>query len=167
MGQIISTSDFASGEYAIATDVYSIDNLEAFITANETNILYKMLGVDLCALFLANLDGGTPTDQRFLELFNSWWKQINDVNVQSKGIKDLLIKHIYFLFVRKQSEENTLNGQTQSQGSISQPSKMLYMSLTLTYNDAIKTSNAIQTYIEDNLDTYPEYNGETLEFISI
>jgi len=166
MGQIVSVADFI-GEQSIATDVYTSGDLQTAIDTFELELLYNMLGVELCTLFLDDLDvEGVPTSQIYLDLYEAWWKDINYTLTQSKGIKDMIVKYIFFFFVRKQGQDNSIQGNVQNEGTINYDSKMSYMSLTLQYNDSIKTMKAIQSYIEANKDVYPTYKGVYIQYLA-
>lgn len=160
MGLIINTSDFASGENAIATDSYTVAELEIIINTYETQLLYELLGVELYDLFVADLSGGVPQDVIYEDIFNPFTKEINDNLVQSLGIKSMLIKWVYFFYVRTQSQTNSMQGNTQNQGTVNKPSAMSYSTLIVQYNQCMKTFKAIQTYIEENKElVYPTYKG--------
>ena len=160
MGLIINTSDFASGENAIATDVYTTAQLNLAIDTNEKRLLYEMLGIELFDLFELDLSSGVPTNPIYLEIFNPFVKEINDIQYHSIGIKQMLVKWVYFFYVRTQPQTNTIQGNTQNEGTISNPSAMSYSTLINQYNQCIETYKAIQAYIEKNKEvSYPTYKG--------
>jgi hypothetical protein len=165
MGLIVSTTDF-KGINAIATDSYTEAELDLVIDIYEQQLIYSLLGVELATTFIANLSSGVPTNPDYLAFYNAWYKEINGCQVISKGIKEMLIEWIFFYYVRTQSQTNTIQGNTQQEGSISSISKMSYATLITKYNDCIDTYKAIQTFIESEKATYPTYNGIVKEYMA-
>ena len=164
MGVLIASSDFSS---IIATDVYTVNEIDGAIDTYELQLIYEMLGVELAELFLDDLSGGVPISARFIEIFESWFKTINEEVVQSLGMKQMLVWWVFFFYVREQWQDNSIQGNVENQGSINTDSRMSYATLQKNYNQAIKTYKAIQAYIEENLTTYPEYKGMSKEYIGI
>lgn len=164
MSLIVQIEDF-TGDNAIASDVYTTDELQLAIDEYETTIIYELLGIELAVLFIADLVDFEPVDPDYLAFFNSFYKEIENELVISKGMRSMLVMFIYFYFVRKQSQNNTIGGLTQSENSISKMSAMNYSSLVLKENDAVKTYRAIQTFIEsEKSTTYPLFKGIIKEF---
>jgi hypothetical protein len=165
MGLIIASSDFSS---IIATDVYTVSEVDGAIDTYEKQLIIELLGVELGDLFIDDLDvNGVPTTQRFTDIFESWFKQYDDVIYQSVGMKQMLVWWVFFFYVREQWQDNSINGNVESEGSISRDSKMSYVTLIKNYNVAIKTYKSIQKFIEENKSTYPEYKGICKEYIGI
>jgi hypothetical protein len=167
MSYIVSITDFETGTTAIATDNFTEEELQTAIDTYELTLLYEMLGVELCDLFIADLDDGEPQTQRFIDIFNAWFKDINGDLIQSLGIKQMLVKWIFFFYVRQQSQVNTISGNEQSESSINYFSKMGFATLVNEYNYCISTFKSIQRYIIANGSTYPEYKGIHKDYISI
>jgi hypothetical protein len=167
MSYIVSLADFETGTTAIATDNFTEAELETAIDTYETSILYELLGVELCDLFLDSIDDQAPTEQRFIDIFYPWFKDIDGELVQSLGIPKMLVKWIFFFYVRQQSQVNTISGNEQSESSINYFSKMGYATLVNEYNQCISTFKAIRKYIEANKNTYPEYKGIDKDYISL
>jgi hypothetical protein len=164
MGNLIVTSDFNN---VIASDVYTTDELDVAIETYETKLIYELLGVELAELFIDDLDiDGVPQTQRFIDIYEAWTKELNNELVSSIGIKQMLVKVVGFNFVRFQPQTNTIQGNTQAQGTINQPSAMSYTSLIVSYNEAIATYKAIQSFILVNIADYPEYKGVYKSFAS-
>ena len=164
MGVIIASSDFSS---IIATDVYTVEEIDGAIDTYELQLIYELLGVELAKLFLDDLSGGVPTTQRFTDIFESWFKTINNEVVQSIGMKQMLVWWVFFFYVREQWQDNSIQGNVENDGSINRDSRMSYATLQKNYNTAIKTYKSIQAFIEDNLTTYPEYKGMCKEYIGV
>lgn len=164
MGLIIASSDFSS---IIATDVYTVDEIDGAIDTYEKQLIYELLGVELANLFIGDLNNGVPTSQRFLDIFESWFKELNDEVYQSVGMKQMLVWWVFFFYVREQWQDNSIQGNVENEGSINRDSRMSYVTLIKNYNVAIKTYKSIQEFITQNPDTYPEYKGMYKEYIGI
>jgi hypothetical protein len=165
MGLIITSSDFSS---IIATDVFTVDEVDGAIDTYEKQLIYELLGVELANLFIGDLDvNGVPQTQRFLDIFESWFKTIDEDVVQSVGMKQMLVWWVFFFYVREQWQDNSIQGNVENEGSINRDSRMSYATLVKNYNVAIKTYKAIQSFINQNSDTYPEFKGMYKEFIGI
>ena len=166
MGILITAADF-TGENKIATDVFTSAELDAFIDLYEAKLLYQLLGIELYDLFIADLDNGVPQSAKYLTIYNAFVKQINDKMVTSDGMKVMLVKWVFFHYVRTQPQTNTIQGNTEAQGTINQPSAMSYTTLVIDYNKMIDTFKAIQTYIESVKDAdYPTFKGVCKEYMS-
>lgn len=141
----------------------------------ENSYIYKLLGADLGALFIADLDAnGVPQTARFTDIYDAFqediditttWPYVYGSMVESKGIKFYIKMIVWFYAARNnalvvglatnstfKSENSELNTDGQS--------------LARNYNKAIETGRAVQWYINDNLSTYPEYNGQYLDFVT-
>jgi len=165
MGLLISESDFSD---IIATDVYSEAELTLAIDEFEKPLLYELLGIELYDLFVADLDvNGEPQAAKYLTIYNAFVKEINDYMVTSQGMKKMLVQWVYFYYARTQSQNNSIQGNVQSQGTINQPSTMSYGTLVTNYNKCIDNFRAIQTYIESVKDTdYPTFKGVYKEYLA-
>jgi len=166
MGILITAADF-TGENKIATDVYTSAELDAFITLYEAKLLYQLLGIELYDLFVADLVNKVPQTAKYLTIYNAFVKEINDEMVTSDGMKVMLVKWVFFHYVRTQPQTNTIQGNTEAMGTINQPSAMSFTTLVIDYNKMIDTFKAIQTYIESVKDAdYPTFKGVCKEYMS-
>lgn len=166
MGILISSADF-TGDNDIATDVYTDAELDAFIDLYEAKLLYQLLGIELYDLFIADLDNGVPQTAKYLTIYNAFVKEINDKMVTSDGMKVMLVKWVFFHYVRTQPQTNTIQGNTEAQGAINKPSAMSYTTMVIDYNKMIDTFKAIQTYIESVKDAdYPTFKGVCKDYMS-
>jgi len=166
MGILITSADF-TGENIIATDVYTEERLNSFIATYEAKLLYELLGIELYDLFVADLVNKVPQTAKYLTIYNAFVKEINDKMYTSDGMKVMLVKWVYFHFVRTQPQTNTMQGNTESDGTINKPSAMSYTTLVLDYNKMIETFKAIQAYIESVKDAdYPTFKGVCKEYMS-
>lgn len=161
MGILISSADFV-GKYAISTNNFTSEELDAFISQNEKSLLVELLGCDLEALFEADLIDGVPQSAEYLAIYNEFCYDESTCGiVQSFGMKDMLAGFIYFLYARDQAFPNTITGnkKTRSTNSDSPSAASDVMILDEAQNRAIQSHQAIQSYIRKNLSTYPSFNG--------
>ena len=79
----------------------------------------------------------------------------------SYGIKEMLVGFIYFEIMKDSITMNTLAG------SVAQKSENSTGAITTIYgkyNDAVKTYQAIQTYIIYNSGSYPSFRGNSKQY---
>ena len=69
---LTSPSDY-TGVIAISTNQYSVKDLELFIATYEQEILQDLLGCDMSAELIADLDGNNePVDVKFQEIWDAF-----------------------------------------------------------------------------------------------
>ena len=164
MPNIVQISDF-SGEFQLQFDNATTSKFNLIRDNHETDYIYKLLGVELGKLFIANMNvSGVPTDARFLAIYNALSLDYNYEIIQSKGIKLWMKGVIWFYFARNNPYIIATGGNKVNKD---QNSDQLTDGLALAriYNDSVKSAKAIQFYICQNLATYPEYNGQKLDFV--
>jgi len=178
---IVTTQDF-TGLYALPTDVYTIADLQAYIDELEESLIYELLGAELGALFIADLVAGVPVDPLFLLIFNPFQDDVKKPNLFytgwgnlffwefygcgcenkvmiSKGIKFYLKVLIWFNYVRDNKAVAGIQSLSQRESANSTNANYNSHLIGKKYNDAIQTGKAIQWYILENKDDYPEFNG--------
>jgi hypothetical protein len=165
MSKIIKTTDFV-GIYAISQNSNSTTVLQSYIDKYETLYIYDLLGKELGDLFLADISPAysNPATLKYLTIYNSLSIDFINNEVRSNGIKEMLIGFIYFEYVRKNTVKNTLVGNIIAANEVSTQSDWNNTNIYLNYNEAVRTYNSIQTYIEQNLGNYPEYNGNIKKY---
>lgn len=165
MGLLISESDFSD---IIATDAYTEAELILAIDEYEKPLLYELLGIELYDLFVSDLDvNGVPQTPIYETIYNPFVKEIEDRMVTSQGMKKMLVQWVSFFYIRTQSQNNTIHGNVQSQGTINTPSAMSYGTLVTNYNKCIENFKAIQSYIISVKDAdYPTFKGVYKEFMA-
>jgi hypothetical protein len=166
MATIIQVSDF-TGEYKIADDCYN--NLESYIEKYENELLVQLLGAELYGLFIADLTAITPQvpqDVRFLAIFNPFNTDDRNCLLTSQGIKTMLIQYVYFFILRDNLNVKTATGTVRMQNENSSAPSYNLFNLVEAYNDSINNFKAVQWYVGDNPDTYPEENMQFKDFIN-
>lgn len=165
MPTITKIADYI-GRYQVAKDSYSKQVLQQYIDENESKLIYQLLGTELGALFIADLDvNGVPQTQRFIDIYNSFALEDDCKQYISDGLKDYLLGLIYFDYVRN---TNTYNSQLGNKSSLTENSEYagnLIHDLSQRYNKGIATGKNIQWYCDCHLpEDYPEFKGVELEY---
>lgn len=158
MGIIIDTADFETGKFKIAQGIHT--DLDAYITRYESSYLADLLGVELKGLFVADLSAQIPVSAIYLSIFNAFQDDDGNSIKKSTGIKDMLLGFIWFEYNRDIFLKNTISGiaktKIDSSELVGYPETYIYSY----YNESVLTYNAIQWYIENNISSYPTYNGQ-------
>ena len=162
---IVTISDFAIGTVILQKDNQTEDQLDAIVDEYQDDYIYKLLGAELGALFLADLNGsGVPASARFLSIYNAFASDSGcDGVVQSKGIKFFIKNIIWFHYARQNNVSISTSGNNVKLGENSEPNNSGRY-LAHVYNQAIDTGKAIQWYINQNSGTYPEYKWSYLDY---
>ncbi len=155
MGLIIDKEDFI-GQYAITQNDFS--KLPDYITQFETRYLYEFFGKELADLFIADLSGQEPQDERFTVLFESGTFEIWGFNYSSIGMFNMVLGFVYYEYMRKDPIKSTVTGQVRNNNENSTP-VVDAVGMTTRYNESVNTYKILQAYMEENSTTYPEFAG--------
>ena len=162
---LVLNSDF-TGKYAVALTQFNTSNLDAYITKYEKHYLLQLLGADLYALFIADLNGATPQVPQtaiYLSLFNAFNRDVNYCLEISEGIVEMLKGFIYYEYLSDITQNQTPIGATKPKNENS--TVLGLNSVTNSrFNDSVDTFKAIQSYIIDNQADYPDSNGQALKY---
>jgi hypothetical protein len=155
MGLIILTTDF-TGKFAIAKNNFS--ELEAYISRYERTYITDLLGADLATLFIADLSSRVPQTDIYLSIFNAFRMDEETCIVQSWGMKDMLLGFIWWEYMRdlplRSTDSGIVSNVTENSVVVSAEDMM-----NQKYNEAVKSYKAIQWYIDENSESYPDFNG--------
>lgn len=161
---IVSKSDFI-GNYFISQKLY--DDLDLYIEKYEKQYLINLLGAELYKLFISDLDSNfEPTTVIYQTIYNEILTDYNTCLINSEGIKKMLIKFIYFEYVRDNQQKNTTNGTVVNNAELGINVNPIY-SVARAYNEACDSVYAIQFYIKQNIANYPTYNGRKFDYVSV
>ena len=159
---ILQVSDFESGRYKIPVKTNQDSGLTEKIDFIENTYLPRMFGVELYDLFIADLAGtpSVPVSARFLQVFNAFNDQTDDILTQSEGIKVMLEGLVYYLYIRDRVTRVTVDGLKVTTGENSNNVTAIGHDITSRYNEAILNYQTIQNYMFNvDPDTYPEFDG--------
>lgn len=165
MANIVTISDFV-GSVQLQYDTRTEAKFNYIRDENEASIIYELLGAELGALFIADLDGnGVPQEARFLSIYNAFADDTGyGAVVESKGIKFYVKNIIWYFFARQNNHLITTSGNTVKKSENADVSVDPFF-LAQNYNKSIRTGQAIQWYINENLSDYPEYQGQELHYM--
>lgn len=154
---ITSTSDYI-GQYTINLNKHNVNNVQACIDSVEELALLELFGVDFKDIVL---QGVVDLDPIYEQLYNPFVFQDSCDRIwQSKGVKEMLLGFVYFEWFATHSVAVVLDGQRENESENSKVASSLRANNEKRYNDAVKTYRAIQAYINENLDIYPEFKGQ-------
>ena len=158
MSHIITISDL-NGRFSIPRNNYTEDKLSEQIDFFEKKYLIELLGSDLYDAFISDLSSGIPQTQIYLDIFNSFSIDEDRGILSSHGIKSMLLHFIYFEIISDFSAKLTLSGVQKNNSDNSSNITDVQSGKWRHYNYGVESYRAIQKYICDNPDDYPEFNG--------
>jgi hypothetical protein len=158
MAYIIAPEDLEVGRFSLAINNYSEEENQAYIDYYEKFYLTRLLGADLYTLFINDLLNGIPQTQRFIDIFNPYSIDKDNCLYISDGIK-VMLEGLVFTEIARKDIKRTLAGSTRNVSDNGEiiPAGRTY--LTQAFNLSVDTYQEIQSFIEDDEATYPEYNG--------
>ena len=160
---LVEITDF-KGRFLLAKNTYSVATIQSYIDEFVASALANLLGAELAEDFMLDLNGsGTPVSPEFLALYNPFTKDECNEVITSRGIKHYLIGIVYWWYmVEDRVQPSAAGGSGQPKIEVSQTGRKPAAEHYQRYNAAIDTGRSIQVYIENNLDIYPNYNGQRL-----
>jgi len=169
MGKFVTTDDFIDGQVRISQTNNSKKQLNTVIDIQEVYVLEELMGSELYALFIADLDiDNQPQTQRFIDIFDAFYDDSNVSNYygcwcgkayRSEGIPQMLQWFIYWEFAKDQPFQNTAVGTVRNVEENSDIVNGSKYGLPMQYNKGVKSYQAIARFMIDNSSDYPEYNG--------
>lgn len=170
MGTIVQTTDFATGDIKISQNNTGENDLEIVITGVENDILPDLFGNELYDLFIADLaepTEGEPTDQRFIDVFEPFRKEIGSCEIlKSEGIKRMLMWFIFAEYSRDQSFQNTVTGTVMNKAENSNIVSGAKSGWAIKYNKGVDSYNDIRRFMHEESETYPEGEGVYYRLLS-
>ncbi len=168
MGLIINESDFV-GDYKVATNSYT--DLASYITKYEERYLRELLGATLFNLFKADKENPSQ-DLIYVAIEDEFaednsndsiieWRPNIESLIVSEGMKVMLLGFIYWEYTRKSTIKPTVAGIVVGDPSNSTNASLENSALYDRYNNSVRTYQAIQWFIMENEDDYPDFNGQS------
>ena len=158
MASITTPSDYI-GQYSINKNKHNVNDIQACIDSVEELVLLQLFGVDFKDIVLQGVVDLDPIYEMLYNPFN--YQDSCDRIWQSKGIKEMLLGFVYFEWFATHSVAVVLDGQRENESENSKSASSLKANNEKRYNDAVKTYRAIQAYIIEHLEDYPEFKGIT------
>jgi len=163
MGLIVNVADF-TGRYLLAKNPHNVGAIDDVIDLHEKSYIYKILGVELGDLLIADLTGGVPTSPEFLVIFNelAFNSTCNEQFFESKGLKKILLGFIYWSAVAEARLQPS-----QTYGAIQVKVETGTSTTNISeiynrYNDSVKWVKCIQQYIYEHFEDYPTFKGQKI-----
>lgn len=157
MASITTPADF-NGQYSINRNKNNEASIQACIDSVEELVLLELFGVDFKDIVLQGVVDEVVIYENLYNPFN--FQDSCDRIWQSKGIKEMLLGFVYWEWFATHSVAVVLDGQRENESENSKSASSLKANNEKRYNDAVKTYRAIQAYINENLDIYPEFKGK-------
>jgi hypothetical protein len=159
MPTIVTTVDFI-GKYELHISEFTMPVLNEYILRMEEYLLVELFGKELYDLW----NGSAAPEYTVLTAPLTFQDECGKV-WQSRGIKDMLTGFIYFDYSRDRYTQQTITGPVKQDGENSGNATHVMSLLTMRYEEALISYQAIQAYIIDNPVTYPEFKGVRKETI--
>ena len=154
--------------------------LQRYVDKYEEIYLQDLLGIDLYNLFIADLVLGVPQTQIYIDIYQkfaydnltltsySYYEYYHKYKgiVRSLGMVEMLVALIYSQYLKDQKYPNTIQGNIQSMAENGEQVSFNQMGWYIRQNEGLDSYNAIQQYICDNSENYPEYNGQLKKYVS-
>lgn len=169
MSVILTLDDFKTGYYRISLGTKQPITLQEVMDQVEAKYIPELFGAELSALFLADLVGGVPQTQRFIDVFNPFTVQDTTIFYPgriytSEGIKTLLKGLVYFLYVRDTHSRVTDNGPKITRSENSEDPRGQLHDIHRRWNLSVQSWRAIQYRMDcEEPATYPEFEGLPLK----
>jgi len=170
MSLYVQLSDF-KGQDKIARDKFTEPELQEYIDKFEVRYLQDLLGCELYSDFAIDfaITGTSPTDPKFIAIWNSFC-QDNDCHiVRSAGVVKMLSLFIYFEYLRDTKVKNNIGGIQNNVQANSVEAEFSTSNIYTNYNEALESYWAIQWLICENANGYDwsDYNGQVKHLISM
>lgn len=164
---IVTPFDF-NGKYVVARSGSQSDQITEAVSDNEMKFLAMVLGVELRDTLLNDLGGGgIPVTPKYLYIYNAFQVQsfCDNKLLSSNGMKRMLLGFIYFTIVNdKRTSPSFMGGNTRPVTENSE--QVIDLKMFDYYNESVNSSRAIQEYIRQNIEDYPEYKGQEIRYNS-
>ena len=155
----ITTPAGYTGQYVITNSTVREPKIQACIDSVETEILCQLFGVDFKDIVL---QGVIDEDPIYEVLFNPFNFQDSCNRIwTSKGVVEMLKGFVYFKWYSTHQVTETINGMRNKDAENSTQTSSVQANTEQRYNEAVKTYRAIQAYIVEHLEDYPEFKGIT------
>lgn len=163
---LVQTSDFV-GEFKCPADQFNTQLLQLAIDENENTVIRRIFGAELGNEIIAYIANPLPLNPDFEQVINSFEVDQNagcschGGLLESKGLKYALTSFIYREFQNSAKLMPTqVGGLTRPKVELSDSDMLPQAQLIMKYNNGVKTIWAIQCYVRENRETYPNANPQ-------
>ena len=163
MSLYIQISDF-KGQSETAKDIFTTSDLQIYLDKFEVRYLQDLLGCELYEEFAIDFAilGNSPTDPKFVAIWNSFCKDDSCYIYRSEGMVEMLSLFIYFEYLRDQPVKNNIAGPQLNDQANSTAATSTQTNIYTNYNEGLETYKSIQWYICDNPNNY-DYTKENMQ----
>ncbi len=165
----IESSDFA-GKYKLAQDTANQAITTTVISQMRDGLIRRIFGATLGNDIIIYIDATTPpVNTEFDKVINPFQEDLtnsccfNDGNsmIESIGLKNVLLGFIYFQRACDMKlQMQSVGGETRPKTENSTNDMLPESKLIQRYNDSVYSVWAIQRYICEHHEDYPDYNGQ-------
>jgi len=159
----IESSDLA-GYYKIAQDTYNAAISQRVIGEMRDPLIRRIFGAVMGNEIITYIDTipTPPTNEEFDNVINAFQIDLEcGEMIESIGMKKVLLG---FIFYQRQcdmkSQASSVGGEERPSTENSTIDRLPASKLIQRYNDSVRSIYAIQRYICENGEDYPDYNGQ-------
>jgi len=163
--KVIATTDFL-GEYFIPEKAFF--DYQTYLDTYEEEYLSRILGATLYAAFIADIPavGDPPTAPEFVALYEPFKIDHQDTLITYSGLVPTLVQLVYFHIMRDLPIRKSETGVTINNSENSVNLGFGGYNLITAYNKGVMNTKSLQWYIDQNISSYTDYNGQALCFTS-
>lgn len=164
---ITTYKDYEKGRYKCPFSSITLVDFTDYINSTERQVLDELLGCELATAFVADLTNGQPSEQRFINLFQPICLSFCGTQYRSEGVKEMIQGFVFWGYTRELETCATMQGVQVSNGENQQKADFLTGKAFRVYNTSISAYLVIQEYIKQNIQDYPEFDGQPKEYLKI
>lgn len=155
---ILKPSDF-TGFQGVAGSIENDPKLQSFIDKYEQTYINKVFGIKMGKLVFANIvsPATSPTNVNYKKVWDAFQEVgPNDEQWVSEGMIEILKSSIFHNYVSFGAAQHTQAGVTQPQVDTQKDANTARFAESR-WNNMLMSWEAIQLYIHQNEDTFPDY----------
>lgn len=167
MGVLVNLIDFKSGKFLIpdAENNYAAAKVTSAIADFEKSYIYKLLGITEGNKFITWVNASmTPANAFYLKIKDAFSEDLPSLcgnQVHSLGMKQFLMGCIFYEYMRNgltATPAGVVNVDVEKSKKVTPGNTMRYAESR--FNEIVSTAEAIQWYCLDNMEQFPDFNGE-------
>lgn len=163
MNNFVTYSDF-TGDRNIPNLDKDLESFNTFITRWQKDILIKLLGYDLYLAFETGLEEETP-DAKWTNLRDGSNYQVDSVNKQNPGIKDIVAYYVYCKWVQVNFNQVTgigvINATSDNAVKVDPEFKIMDA-----WNNMLNYYYMVYLFISENETDYPNWEFTELQLMT-
>lgn len=156
---MITTPQVFEGKFAITRSFSEGGNkIQEYIDYYEPYYMNNLFGAALCVLFLEGIEA---EEEKYVVLYDAFAYDSDTLRepVTSEGVEVMLKCLIYAHYMREDLGVATSNGKVILKPEGGENASDAFDSSFAFYNEGILTYQAIQQYMKDYREDYPEFKG--------